>query len=222
MNFKLVLLGLTALSATSFIIYTLHQQPTDFVSEAEVLTQFLTFKSNFGKNYASLNELSYRRNVFADTLKRIKAHNADSSQTYQLGITQFSDMTAEERKAKYLVEMSQVNGKNKCEKSAPSIAATNDDQVVDWVKANKVQPVKDQGDCNACWAFSAVGALESAYAIFKQVEVPEISVQELIDCSDDYGNAGCLVGLMGNVFDYIMDHKINTEKTYPYLANNQV
>lgn len=94
-------------------------------------------------------------------------------------------------------------------------------QKIDWAAQGKVQKVKDQKNCGSCWAFSAVGALESAYAIFKTVDVPNLSEQELVDCSNPYGNQGCNGGLMNLAFDYVLDNKLNTENDYPYKGRNQ-
>lgn len=62
---------------------------------------------------------------------------------------------------------------------------------VDWKFAGKVTPVKDQGDCGSAWAFSAVGAIESALAVATGL-LPSLSVQQLVDC--DARNHGCSGG----------------------------
>ena len=41
----------------------------------------------------------------------------------------------------------------------------------DWQELNKVTPIKEQGSCGACWAFSTLAALESAYFIKKNINL---------------------------------------------------
>lgn len=65
-----------------------------------------------------------------------------------------------------------------------------------------VSEVKDQGQCGSCYAFSTIGALESAYMKQRGNDSQQLrfSEQEIVDCSGDYGNAGCQGGMLKNVY----------------------
>ena len=70
---------------------------------------------------------------------------------------------------------------------------------VDWSALGKVTPVKDQGQCGSCYAFSAVAAIEAAIAIQKGT-LTSLSESEFVDCSAANGNTGCSGGWMCVLF----------------------
>ena len=89
---------------------------------------------------------------------------------------------------------------------------------VDWRDNYKVSSVKNQGECGGCWAFSSVGAVESAWAI-KHNTLYNLSEQELIDCSSE--NHGCEGGSMDLAFQYIIENGLCSNLSYPYTAQDQ-
>jgi cathepsin L len=182
------------------------------------------FKNDHGKVYESSSEELKRKQIFAENLKLIESHNflhAKGQKSYTLAINKFADMEGAE-----VVQM--LNGfkmslnstlSNRAMHLSPNTPQALPD-TVDWTKKGYVTPVKDQGQCGSCWAFSATGSLEGQH-FRKTGKLVSLSEQNLVDCSGKYGNDGCEGGLMDAAFQYIQDNKgIDTEASYPYEAKD--
>lgn len=179
------------------------------------------YKLKFGKFYRAEEEAD-RYQVWMQHVKEINEHNA-KSYTFKKGANNFTDMTHEEFRGKvggcYKIPKKHLEANNTHLGSTwlpPSNVGIPD--TVDWRTQGYVTPVKNQGQCGACWAFSSTGSLEGQ--TFKKTgKLPSLSEQNLVDCTKSYGNEGCHGGWMDNSFKYIRDNKgIDSERGYPYYA----
>ncbi|VDN58123.1 unnamed protein product [Dracunculus medinensis] len=150
--------------------------------------------------------------IFMKKLKKINEHNARyerGEESFTMALNHLSDLTQEEYK--------KLNGYRKGERRKGSTFMrpfnVNIPDKIDWRENNYVTPIKDQGDCGSCWAFSATGALEGQHKR-KTGKLVSLSEQNLVDCSH---NDGCEGGYMDLAFGYVQENKgIDTEESYPY------
>jgi C1A family cysteine protease len=150
---------------------------------------FLNWISHHRKSYGTKEEYIFRRDLFVKKLEEIEAFNAKKG-FEAVEINAFSDFTKEEIKR----ITGYIAHPNKTVDYMEVGTLKADDVPVDWRTSGKVTAVKDQGQCGSCWAFSVVGAIESAWLIAGNPETL-LSEQQLVDCSKSYGNYGCNGGL---------------------------
>ena len=178
------------------------------------LPSFNHWVSYHGKKYSSQSEYDYRTYTFYTNLKKIHKHNVAAAATggWTMSVNQFADLTATEFKSMFtsFYNYTQNNLTAPVNTSALPVS-------VDWTTKGVVTAVKDQGQCGSCWAFSATGALEGAWAL-KYKNLYNLSEQQLVDCSVPEGNQGCDGGLMDQAFQYVMENGLSTDELYPYTA----
>ena len=186
---------------------------TVYFSTQETKDEFGMWKKKFNFQFPESENL-YRSLIFYRNLAIINDHNSKADRTYDMGLNQFSALTDEEFVSTHL---SPKPYNPEWENSDTTMGNLRAD--VDWVTQGKVSKVKDQGNCGSCWAFSAVGVLES-WSLFKG-QTADLSEQQLVDCSRKYGNQGCNGGFNYQGLAYVKDHGITTESAYPYTAHNE-
>jgi len=179
---------------------------------------FADWARSNGKAYSSKEELVVRRSIYTANVAKAAAHNA-ANNGWTMSANKFADLTGEEFKSMYA---SGYRAQGKVTKNVDlSLLRKNvsaPPASVDWNAAGAVTPVKNQGQCGSCWAFSTTGSTEGAVFVSGK-PLPSLSEQQLVDCSGSEGNQGCNGGLMDYGFQYIINNKgIGSEASYPYTA----
>ncbi|XP_069595138.1 cathepsin W-like [Ranitomeya imitator] len=173
------------------------------------MMQFAKFMQKFRKIYESSQEYEYRLSVFSKNMKEAERLQREELGTAQYGVTQFSDLTADEFRTNSLnVAMKLPHIKQKT-------AVTTFPRDKDWRKNGVISEVKNQGNCNSSWAFAAVGNIEAQWGI--QGYPRNLSVQQVIDCGpcDD----GCRGGFTWDAYIAVqMQGGLVSEEKYKYEA----
>ncbi|VAI61907.1 unnamed protein product [Triticum turgidum subsp. durum] len=186
--------------------------------DLSMVTRHESWMVQYGRVYKDDAEKVQRFGVFKANVGFIELFNAKNHKFY-LGINQFADVTNEEFKATkankgYKPSMGRMPTRFRYENvSFDALPAT-----VDWRTKGAVTPIKDQGQCGCCWAFSAVAATEGVVKL-KTGKLISLSEQELVDCDVHGEDQGCEGGLMDDAFKFIIKNGgLTTESNYPYTA----
>lgn len=111
-----------------------------------------------------------------------------------------------------------LNGNDDNAKKIKQMVSKSIPLKVDWRERNAVTKSRSQQSCSACWAFAAVGMIESINAIASG-KLESLSVQNVIDCAPfdgcDGGNVCALLDWMKR-----RGFKIHNESDYPLTLSN--
>jgi len=172
-----------------------------------VSAKFETWQATHKKSYHSIEEKNAALLVFHANDARITNHNLQGL-PYVLGHNMFSDLSSDAFADLYL----------STDQPKSKIASTDSGSIsephrtlgrvpdFDWSPShlNKVTAVKDQGTCGSCWAFSAIAAVESAYAVGGGI-LTSFNENQLLQCVN---GANCNGGVINFAFDYIVENGI--------------
>ncbi|KAM0957181.1 hypothetical protein PS1_025725 [Malus domestica] len=185
------------------------------LQDASMYGRYEQWLARYGRVYNDVDEKETRFKIFKENVAFIESSNKDANKPYKLSVNQFADLTNEEFKASRNGfkghECSTKTTSFKYENVTAALPAT-----MDWRKKGAVTPVKDQGQCGCCWAFSAVAATEGVTQLTTG-KLISLSEQELVDCDTAGEDQGCEGGLMDDAFQFMQqNHGISTETNYPY------
>ncbi|XP_057464628.1 senescence-specific cysteine protease SAG39-like [Actinidia eriantha] len=189
--------------------------------EEFMLMRHQQWVAHHGRNYKDEEEKYTRFKIFKDNVECIEAFNAGVDRGYKLSVNQFADLTNEEFRASrngYKRKEAKFEAKLQLSTSFRYTNVSVVPFIMDWRKRGAVTPVKDEGQCGCCWAFSAVAAMEGIIQL-KNGKLISLSEQQLVDCDVGGEDKGCEGGLMDNAFQFIKQNNgLTTETNYPFVG----
>jgi len=185
--------------------------------DAKALPLWEQFKIDYQKTYSTEEEEGYRFGVFVENLKLAAERNARGAETH--GVTQFMDLTPKEFKDMFLGFRPTLQGPlAHATPSAPQAVSCSSATDCNYATLGVVTPVKDQGQCGSCWAFSATEAVETSWAEAGH-PLPTLAPQQIVDC--DKTDGGCNGGDTPTAYSYVIKAGgMEDEKDYPYTAKD--
>jgi cysteine peptidase B len=196
----------------------------DVQASWDVAAEWAGFKAQFHPTFLNEEEEAFRFATFQENM----AHSAEMQKQNPLakfGATKFSAMTQKEFSARNGYKAGLLDGVD----GPDAFVAFSPEELqavptsFDWRTKGAVTPVKDQGQCGSCYAFSTTGNIEGQWAIAGNPLV-SLSEQEFVSCVAVTPPGGaCHGGLPSLNFQWLMDHRngdVLAEATLPYGSHD--
>jgi C1A family cysteine protease len=179
--------------------------------------EFEQWMKEHGKVYNNDAEKSHRFRVFLQNKRRITRLNEESRKNggAEYGLNGFSDLTQDEFRNTYTncygITSRGANARAPVE-DLPAAAPTK----YDFRTQGAITPVKNQGQCGSCWAFSATEGVEVAnWKAGNKLTV--LSPQQIVSC--DTKDLACNGGNIDAAWNYVESAGgLETEAAYPYTS----
>jgi C1A family cysteine protease len=168
------------------------------------------------KTYTAAEEVA-RFGIFIENFNKINKLNAES-EGVKYAINKFADLTATEFKQIYASGSFFENHRKEVARHSLRRDFEALPDSIDWRNKGAVTPVKDQGQCGSCWAFSTTGALEG-FNFVNNGELLSFSEQQIVDCASSAGY-GCQGGWPYLAVQYAGQNGLELESDYPYTAKD--
>ena len=166
--FKLILITLLSISS----IYS---------DDLSSFANFMKFTREYKKIYSSQEEYTYRYSVFKENLKNLNSRKFDNLlNSFEEGITQFSDLTMEEFKSKFLNNI--TPSQTPC-KTLPKFFLSKSNptpESIDWRQLGMVSPIKNQGAAIGAWVYATMAYFESQSLMQKKPDI--FNEEQVADC----------------------------------------
>ncbi len=156
---------------------------------------------------------------YSAELDKIKSDIRKENLGWEAGETKMLKMRPEERKAYLMPKPPEIQSENIFTSDKGFFAAYPSKlDYRDYLGYNWMTPVRDQGSCGSCWAFSTLGSLEAIIKMYNSDPFMDLdlSEQELVSCtvtgSCAYGGSQLFAA------NYIKSSGITDEACFPYIA----
>jgi len=172
------------------------------------------YKADFGKVYLGDADEAERKAIWQESLVKVANANAKGGATFSMNA--LSDRKPAERHHRGY-KRNQLRDRH----ATPllSVESPQRPHSIDWRLTEAVTPIKNQGQCGSCWAFSATETIESHFIIAEGMQYGvSLSPQQVTSCTiADYGCGG---GEPMDAYDHIMTVPgLTNEWNWPYVQS---